>query len=211
MIRIVPSSVAIAVLALLTGVQAFEGAAALFVPLQPLAQQAHQIENALAYLGQPFSAEEISKIDEAVAEPNESRAVERLQNVLDSHVLAVVRINAESRVKVEAGPALPELVESGTRLFLVKVINDAGVTAQLKVESPNSGDVYMLMLLYIRCPLPPGPAFRYTTILPCSHACQALPLNTKSLPFTVATPARDRPSSASMWVRELRILAFATT
>jgi hypothetical protein len=143
MIRIVPSSVAIAVLALLTGVQAFEGAAALFVPLQPLAQQAHQIENALAYLGQPFSAEEISKIDEAVAEPNESRAVERLQNVLDSHVLAVVRINAESRVKVEAGPALPELVESGTRLFLVKVINEAGVTAQLKVESPNSGDVYI--------------------------------------------------------------------
>jgi hypothetical protein len=133
MIRIVPSSVAIAVLALLISVQAFERAAALPVPLQPLAQQAQQIENALAYLGQPLSAEEVSRIDEAVTEPNESKAVERLQNVLDFHILAVVQINAESRVKVEAG----------TRLFLVKVINDAGVTAQLKVESPNSGDVYI--------------------------------------------------------------------
>ena len=119
MVRIVPSSVAIAGLSLFIGVLASERAAALPVPLQPLAQQAHQMENAMAYLGQPFSAEEISKIDQAVAEPNESKAVERLQNVLDAHVLAVVQINAESRVKVEAGPAQPELVEAGTRLFLV--------------------------------------------------------------------------------------------
>ena len=113
------------------------------IPLQPLAQQVHQIENALAYLGQPFSAEELAGIDEAVADPSDSKAVERLQRLLDPLVLAIVQINAESRVKVEAGPAKPELVEAGTRLFLVKVINDAGVTAQLKVESPNSGDVYI--------------------------------------------------------------------
>src|SRR5712692_3436069 len=113
------------------------------VPLQPLAQQVRQIETALAYLGQPLSAEELSRIDEAVADRSEFKAVERLQSVLDAHVLAVVQINAESRAKVEAGSAKPELVEAGTRLFLVKVINDAGVTAQLKVESPNSGDVYI--------------------------------------------------------------------
>ena len=124
MARIVSSSVAIAALALFIGVLAFERAGALPVPLQPLAQQAHQIENAMAYLGQPFSAEEISRIDEAVAEPNESKAVERLQNVLDSHVLAVVQINAESRVKVEAGPAQPELVEAGTRITLEQVVRD---------------------------------------------------------------------------------------
>jgi hypothetical protein len=118
-------------------------AAALSVPLQPLAKQAHQIENALAYLGQPLSPEEVSRIDEAVAESSEPRAVERLQSILDPHVLAIVQINAESRVKVEMGAAKPELVEAGTRLFLVKVMNDAGVTAQLKVESPNSGDVYI--------------------------------------------------------------------
>jgi hypothetical protein len=138
------ASIVVAALALLSSVRASESAASVSpVPLQPLAQQAHQIENALAYLGQPLSGDEISKIDEAVSEPNESKAVEHLQAVLDSHVLALVQINAESRVKVEAGRAQPELVEGGTRLFLVKVLNDAGVTAQLRVESPNSGDVYI--------------------------------------------------------------------
>jgi hypothetical protein len=113
------------------------------VPLQPLAQQVRQMETALLYLGQPFSADELARIDEAIADAQESEAVKRLQSVLDPHVLALVQINPESRVKVEQGPAKPELVESGTRLFLVKVINEAGVTAQLKVESPNSGDVYI--------------------------------------------------------------------
>jgi hypothetical protein len=113
------------------------------VPLQPLAQQVRQMEAALSYLGQPFSADELARIDEATADAQESEAVKRLQSVLDRHVLALVQINPESRVKVEQGPAKPELVEAGTRLFLVKVINEAGVTAQLKVESPNSGDVYI--------------------------------------------------------------------
>ncbi len=142
--RITATSVVVAALALIAGAHASGPAAtALPVPLQPLAQQARQIENALAYLGQPLSVGEVSRIDDAVAEPSESKGVERLQSILDSHVLAIVQINAESRVKVEAGPAQPELVEAGTRLFLVKVMNDAGVTAQLRVESPNSGDVYV--------------------------------------------------------------------
>ncbi len=90
------------------------------VPLQPLAQQVRQMETALLYLGQPFSADELARIDEAIADAQESEAVKRLQSVLDPHVLALVQINPESRVKVEQGPAKPELVESGTRLFLVK-------------------------------------------------------------------------------------------
>ena len=141
MTRMGSTSIVIFALTVIAGAQASQSAAG--VPLQPLAQQAHQIENALEYLGQPLSAEEVSKIDEAVTDPNESKAVARLQSVLDAHVLAVVSINAESRVKVEAGPATPELVEAGTRLFLVKVINEAGVTARLEVKSPNSGDVYV--------------------------------------------------------------------
>src|SRR5215510_11053199 len=113
------------------------------VPFQPLAQQVRQMETALSYLGQPFSVDELARIDEAIADAEENVAVEQLQAVLDPYVLAIVDINPESRVKVEQGPAKAELVEAGTRLFLVKVINEAGVTAQLKVESPNSGDVYI--------------------------------------------------------------------
>jgi hypothetical protein len=111
------------------------------VALQPLAQHARTISSALAYLGQPLPPEDLRRIDEAIAEPDESTAVERLQQVLDRHVLAVVDINPESRVKVAAGSARPELVEGGTRVFLVKILNQAGVTAPLAVESPNSGRV----------------------------------------------------------------------
>ena len=59
------------------------------------------------------------------------------------YVLARVHINPESRVRVEAGRAKPELVEGGTRLFLVKVINEAHVTAPLAVQSANTGPVYI--------------------------------------------------------------------
>jgi hypothetical protein len=66
-----------------------------------------------------------------------------LERILDRYALALVDINAESRVKVEPGMAKPELVEGGTRLFLVKVVNRAAVTAPLRVASPNAGNVYI--------------------------------------------------------------------
>jgi len=113
------------------------------VALQPLAQQARSLASTLSYLGQPFTADEQKRIDDAIGEGDERAAAERLQEALDAHVLAIVQINAESRVSVARGPARAELVEGGTRIFLVKVLNLAGVTAPLVVESPNSGRVYM--------------------------------------------------------------------
>ena len=99
------------------------------VPLQPLAQQARRIETALDYLGQPLQARDHQEINDAVASLDEEDAVRKLQTTLDKYVLAFVEISPESRVKVEPGPAKPELVEGGTRLFLVKVFNQASVTA----------------------------------------------------------------------------------
>jgi hypothetical protein len=113
------------------------------VPLQPLAQQARRIETALAYLGQPLAPDDRRAIDAAVSSADESAAAQQLQTTLDQYVLAVVRINPESRVSVEQGPARPELVEAGTRLFLVKVLNEGQVTAPLRVQSPNSGNVFV--------------------------------------------------------------------
>jgi hypothetical protein len=113
------------------------------VPLQPLAQQARRLETALRFLGQPLSADEHRALNEAVAGADETAAVTRVQAILDRHVLAIVHINPESRVKVEQGPAAPDLVQSGTRLFLVKVLNEARVTAPLTVQSPNHGRVYV--------------------------------------------------------------------
>jgi hypothetical protein len=113
------------------------------VPLQPLAQQARRLETTLSYLGQPLAAADHRLIDEALGAADEEDGVQQIQTALDKYVLAVVRINPESRVSVDQGPARPELVESGTRLFLVKVLNEANVTAPLQVASPNHGDVFI--------------------------------------------------------------------
>jgi hypothetical protein len=112
------------------------------VALQPLAQQVRRIEEAVSFLGQPILAVDAQRINEAMGQTDEAASVAELERVLDQYALAIVTINAESRVKVEVGPAKPELEQDGTRLFLVKVVNDAGVTAKLQVQSENNGAVY---------------------------------------------------------------------
>src|SRR6266403_70887 len=113
------------------------------VPLQPFAQQVRQVETSLAYLGQPLAQNDGDAINQAMGNANEAAAIERLEQILDKYTLAIVDINAESRVKVQPGPAKPELVEAGARIFLVKVINKAGVTAPLVAESPNALPIFV--------------------------------------------------------------------
>lgn len=113
------------------------------MPLQPFAQQVRQVETTLAYLGEPLPPKDQEAINRLVADADEAKAISGLEQVLDTHTLATVDINPESRVKVQPGEAKPELAEAGTRLFLVKVINSAGVTAQLQVKSPNALPVYI--------------------------------------------------------------------
>src|SRR5687768_16983135 len=113
------------------------------VPLQPLAQQVRRLETALRYFGEPLPASEHQALNEAIGMTDEALAVTRIQQVLDRFALARVHISPESRVRVEQGAARPRLVQGGTRLFLVKVINEAGVTAPLTVASPNIGRVYI--------------------------------------------------------------------
>ncbi len=113
------------------------------MPLQPFAQQVRQVETSLAYLGQPLAQNDGDAINRAIGNADEATAIAQLEQILNKYVLAVVEINAESRVRVQPGPAKPELVEAGTRVFLIKVINKAGVTAKLKVESPNALPVFV--------------------------------------------------------------------
>ena len=113
------------------------------VALQPLAQQVRRVETALAYLGQPLPSQDRDAIDRAVGMNDADAGASALQQVLDRYVLATVHINPESRVKAEQGAAKAELLQGGTRLFLVKVLNEAGVTAPLVVQSSNSGRVYI--------------------------------------------------------------------
>ena len=65
-----------------------------------------------------------------------------LQGILDRYCLVGVQINPEMRVKVAQGPAKAELVEQGWRVFLVKVQNDSGTTAELRVVSPQAMSLF---------------------------------------------------------------------
>ncbi|HZQ53633.1 MAG TPA: CehA/McbA family metallohydrolase [Bryobacteraceae bacterium] len=113
------------------------------VPLQPFGQQVRQVETTLAYLGEPLPPKDQNAIDSLIGKGDEQEAISGLEQILDKYTLAIVDINPESRVKVRPGAAKPELVEAGTRLFLVKVINGAGITARLQVKSPNALPVYV--------------------------------------------------------------------
>ena len=70
------------------------------------------------------------------------QAIRTIQSILDSHCLIGIEINAESRVKSIAGPRPAEIAQNGWSVFLVKVHNEAGVTAELVAESPNARPVY---------------------------------------------------------------------
>ncbi|MPZ20500.1 MAG: hypothetical protein GEV06_21690 [Luteitalea sp.] len=112
------------------------------VSLQPLAAQVTRVVEALDYLGVPLSAAEKRSLEAALDHDDEKRAVLALQDVLDRHCLVDIHINPESRVRVTQGPARPELMQNGWRTFLVKVRNEAGVTAPLGADSPQAKPVF---------------------------------------------------------------------
>ncbi|MGH9659055.1 MAG: CehA/McbA family metallohydrolase, partial [Bryobacteraceae bacterium] len=107
---------------------------------QPLAAQVLRVVDALEFLGEPLPGDEPARLRRlAEATADRAAAIVEMQKILDRHVLVGVNINPESRVKVQEGPARPELVENGWRSFLVKVENEAGITPVLAIDSPNAG------------------------------------------------------------------------
>jgi hypothetical protein len=112
------------------------------VEAQPLKAQVKRVREALALLGEPLSETESRKLDEALEEMDASKAAKAIQTVLDPRCIAYVNINPESRVKALDGSADKVLDEQGWRVFLIKVHNEAGVTAKLGVTSPNAAPLY---------------------------------------------------------------------
>jgi len=109
---------------------------------QPFVASAKRLESALRYVGSPLSEAESEALKTAMENEDFSKSIAEIQNVLDKYCLALVNINPESRVKVTEGPAKKELMQHGWRTFLVKVHNEAGVTAQLVGQSPNAAPAY---------------------------------------------------------------------
>ncbi|MDB5246578.1 MAG: hypothetical protein JWQ40_972 [Segetibacter sp.] len=105
---------------------------------QPLLAQAVRLREALDFLGSSLLAEDKKRLSALQHLPPSQKVVQQIQQILDPYCLAMVNINAEARVKVERGAAKATLMQNGWVSFLVKVNNDARVTAQLQVESPNA-------------------------------------------------------------------------
>ncbi len=111
------------------------------VNAQPLLHQVKRLQEAMDYLGEPFSKETIALLDKAQKAKGQD-AVALVQKALDPYCLYGVHINPESRVKVAQGDAKPILAQNGWRQFLVKVHNEAGVTAPLAASSPQAFPVH---------------------------------------------------------------------
>ncbi len=105
---------------------------------QPLAANVERLGKALEFLGAPL-LEDVSK---PLAQALKEKDVKKIQQLLDPHVLAVVALNPESRVKVQRGPATPTLQQAGYTPFIIKVVNDSTVKKPLRIASPQAGLVY---------------------------------------------------------------------
>ena len=105
---------------------------------QPLGANVVRLIEALDYLGQPLPGDVKQDLREAARD----RDADRMQEILDRHVLFVVSLNPEVRVKVARGPAPAKLQQAGFTCHLIKVLNESTVTRMLRIMSPQSGPVY---------------------------------------------------------------------
>jgi hypothetical protein len=105
---------------------------------QPLLAQAIRLNEALSFLGSSLSSKDQKRLMDLQKEHFTPKTTKLIQEILDPYCLAMININAEARVKVMRGPVKAKLIQNGWVSFLVKVNNDAGVTAQLQATSPNA-------------------------------------------------------------------------
>ncbi len=107
------------------------------VDFQPLAKHVNRLVRKLEYLGAPLPASTVERLHQLTAD-TVSKPVTEIQQLLDSYCLASVMINPESRVKSMQGPAPAKLYVDHPQMFLVKIINEAGVTSRLRLTSDES-------------------------------------------------------------------------
>jgi hypothetical protein len=112
------------------------------VEVQPLSAQVERVMQALELAGSPLSKETQQALKLALYSKDVGAATKKIQQILDPLCLVAVSINPESRVKAHVGQAAKTLQQQGWRTFLVKVVNQAGVTAPLRCTSPNAGPLH---------------------------------------------------------------------
>lgn len=106
---------------------------------QPFYFQVKNLIEALDFVGTPISEEDKEVIFKLI---HQDEKTEKIDSILEKYTLFNVHINPESRVKVKEGAANPELVQSGWKSYLVRVENEAGITAKLAVQSNQAKPTY---------------------------------------------------------------------
>lgn len=110
------------------------------VERQPLLSQITRIDEALEAIGSPLDAELRAAIEQLKSADNDQVVAAEVQQRLDPLCLIAVDLSGDVP-KVTATATKSELYEQGWRAFLVKVINPAGQTGILRVQSPNAAPV----------------------------------------------------------------------
>lgn len=101
---------------------------------EALAANVSAIVKSLEELKAPLSGVDAKELKAALAKADSHR----LEELLDPQVLVTVTINPESRVKVARGEASAKLRQGQSVPVLIRVVNEAGVTAPLRVSSPQA-------------------------------------------------------------------------
>ena len=107
------------------------------VDAQPLVLLTKRLGEALQTMGSPLSAEQTSALAALNAESDDAKITAAIQRTLDPLCFAAVELGVDGAMKITPG-ATVEVEENGWRTVLVKVLNHAGVTSRLQVESPNA-------------------------------------------------------------------------
>ena len=110
--------------------------------LQTLLAQIRRVLEAMRALGEPLADADVAALTAAENSGDAAAIAAAVERLVAGRCLASVRINPEGRVSIARGAADARLVEQGWRAFLIKVQNEAGVTARLVLESPQARPVY---------------------------------------------------------------------
>jgi hypothetical protein len=106
---------------------------------QALRVQCQQLLDALAKMKAPLPKETERELHDLLRDEKKAsdETSEKIQKLLNAQCLVGVSINPESRVKAARGPRSAELVMGKETVFLIRVLNEAGVTHPLSAQSPQ--------------------------------------------------------------------------
>src|ERR1700730_12483318 len=110
---------------------------------QPYFAGVTRILEALAGLGAPLAAADADHIA-ALANQNDSAAVDAAEKILERYTLARFSLEADGTGRIAMGGVQRTLVEQGWRMFLVRTTNTGGLADSLNIASESQGPGNMM-------------------------------------------------------------------